>query len=47
VGAALPYVKLFPYKAAVLATLERALDDRKRSVRAEAVRAKHVWMGLA
>jgi hypothetical protein len=28
-------------------SLQQALDDRKRAVRAEAVRAKHVWMGLA
>eukprot|EP00899_Mesostigma_viride_P016024 jgi/Mesvir1/24422/Mv11082-RA.1 len=41
------YKTLYPYKQKVLRTVTGCLDDRKRSVRAEAVRCKVLWSSLA
>ncbi|CAN6456758.1 unnamed protein product [Victoria cruziana] len=42
----LPQVKIFPYGRQVLKAVRRALDDRKRSVRQEAVRCHHTWESI-
>lgn len=43
----LPYTRIFPMRAQVLKAVSKALDDRKRSVRKEAVRCHHVWASIA
>lgn len=43
----LPYTRIFPLRAQVLKAVSKALDDRKRSVRKEAVRCHHVWASIA
>ncbi|KAF9936405.1 hypothetical protein BGZ67_002401 [Mortierella alpina] len=42
----LPFTALRPYKTQVLKELERSLDDRKRSVRREAVECRSQWFTL-
>ncbi|KAG0210627.1 hypothetical protein BGX28_009152 [Mortierella sp. GBA30] len=42
----LPFTALRPYKTQVLKELEKSLDDRKRSVRREAVECRSQWFTL-
>lgn len=39
----LPYVKLHPHRGDVLAALDKAVDDPKRSIRSQAAATKRVW----
>lgn len=39
----LPYARLHPHRRTVLKALAAAADDRKRSVRHAAVKARSVW----
>eukprot|EP01041_Mallomonas_annulata_P004860 gene4860-9685_t len=43
----LPYFKIHPYKKSVLKTLAIASDDKKRSVRLLASRARNIWLTLS
>ncbi|KAF9953728.1 hypothetical protein BGZ65_004497, partial [Modicella reniformis] len=43
----LPFTALRPYKTRVLKELEKALDDRKRLVRREAVECRSQWFALS
>ncbi|KAG0348406.1 hypothetical protein BG004_005247 [Podila humilis] len=44
---ALPFTALRPYKPQVLKELEKCLDDRKRTVRREAVECRSQWFTLS
>jgi DNA repair/transcription protein MET18/MMS19 len=41
-----PYDKMFPYRKSILEGLEKALGDRKRTVRRAAVRCRNNWFTL-
>eukprot|EP01018_Ginkgo_biloba_P001984 Gb_13638 [translate_table: standard] len=41
-----PYARIFPLRTQVLKALSKALDDRKRSVRKEAVRCHQAWASI-
>eukprot|EP00959_Pyramimonas_sp_CCMP1952_P120335 2516355-Pyramimonas_sp.AAC.1 len=41
-----PPTRVYPYRTELLGTLQEALDDPKRAVRAEAVRTFRVWSSM-
>eukprot|EP00268_Persea_americana_P029757 TRINITY_DN28778_c0_g1_i1.p1 TRINITY_DN28778_c0_g1~~TRINITY_DN28778_c0_g1_i1.p1 ORF type:complete len:1030 (-),score=201.51 TRINITY_DN28778_c0_g1_i1:623-3712(-) len=43
----LPYVRIYPMRTQVLQAMTKALDDRKRSVRQEAIRCRQAWASIA
>ncbi|XP_057870323.2 MMS19 nucleotide excision repair protein homolog isoform X1 [Cryptomeria japonica] len=43
---ALPYARIFPMRTQVLKAVSKALDDRKRAIRKEAVQCHRVWTSL-
>jgi len=43
----LPYHKIFPLKNTVVVSLQKCLDDKKRMVRKEAVKARNQWFSLS
>ncbi len=44
--AQLPYSTIFPFKTRVINILQRALDDKKRIVRKQAVKTRNEWFVL-
>ncbi|MED6138517.1 hypothetical protein PIB30_074899 [Stylosanthes scabra] len=40
----LPHVRIYPMRTQVLLSISKALDDKKRSVRREAIRCRHAWL---
>ncbi|XP_065866640.1 MMS19 nucleotide excision repair protein homolog isoform X2 [Euphorbia lathyris] len=43
----LPYTRIYPARIQVLQAISRALDDRKRVVRQEAVKCRQAWASIA
>ncbi|KAG9449094.1 hypothetical protein H6P81_009059 [Aristolochia fimbriata] len=43
----LPHPRIYPFRPQVLQTLSKALDDKKRAVRLEAVRCHQAWASTA
>ncbi|XP_073108980.1 MMS19 nucleotide excision repair protein homolog [Elaeis guineensis] len=44
---ALPHARIYPMRPQVLRAVSKALDDRKRVVRQEAVRCRQAWVSMA
>ncbi|WOL14626.1 MMS19 nucleotide excision repair protein [Canna indica] len=43
----LPYARIYPFRSQVLRAVSTALDDKKRTVRKEAVRCRQAWASIA